>query len=95
MKRDNQSADAPAISAAFKIPKPAASSASYCAGDVGGEYMVVILHGVREATPASADNTMRENLKQTALRANAENEFKAFVEELKKKAQVERKAESL
>ena len=95
VKRDNQSPDAPAIGAAFKIPKPAASSASYWAGDVGGEYMVVILHGVREATPASADNTLRENLKQAALRANAENEFKAFVEELKKKAQVERKADSL
>ncbi len=95
VKRDNQSTDAPAISAAFKIPKPTASSASYWAGDVGGEYMVVMLHGVREATLASADNAMRENLKQTALRANAENEFKAFVEELKKNAQVERKAESL
>ncbi len=95
VKRDNQSTDAPAISAAFKIPKPTANSASYWAGNVGGEYMVVILHGVREATLASTDNMIRENLKQTALRANAENEFKAFVEELKKNAQVERKAESL
>ena len=95
VKRDNQSTDAPAISAAFKIPKPAANSTSYWAGDLGGEYMVVILHGVREASPTSADNAMRENLKQAALRANAENEFKAFVEALKKNAHVERKAESL
>ncbi len=95
VKRDNQSADAPAISAAFKISKPAAHAASYWAGDVGGEYTVVILHGVREATPGSADNAMRENIKQAALRTNAENEFKAFVEELKKNAQVERKDEDL
>lgn len=96
VKRDNQSTDAPAISAAFKIPKPAtANSASYWAGDVGGEYMVVILHGVREATPTSADNALRENIKQAALRANAEIEFKAFVEDLKKNAQIERREESL
>lgn len=95
VKRDNQSPDAPVISTAFKISKPAANSVSYWAGDVGGEYTVIILHGVREATPANADNAMRENLKQAALRANAENEFKAFVEELKKNAQIERKVESL
>ena len=94
VKRDNQSVDAPAISAAFKIPKPAANNPAYWAGDAGGEYTVVILHGVREATPSNADNTVRENLKQGALRTNAENEFKAFVEELKKNTQIERKAEA-
>ena len=94
VKRDNQSVDAPAISAAFKIPKPAANNPAYWAGDAGGEYTVVILHGVREATPSNVDNTVRENLKQGALRTNAENEFKAFVEELKKNTQIERKAEA-
>ena len=88
------SADAPAISAAFKIPKPAANHPTYWAGDAGGEYTVVILHDVREATPGQVDNTVRENLKQGALRTNAENEFKAFVEELKKNAQIERKADA-
>lgn len=96
VKRDNQSGDAAVISAAFKVVKPAANAVSYWAGNVAGEYTVIMLHDVRESVPTSADNnTIRENLKQAGLRTNAESEFKAFVDALKKSADIERKTEDL
>lgn len=95
VKRNDQLADAAAVSASFKIAKPAANAVSYWSGDLGGDYGVVILHGVRDAAATTMDATTRENLKQAALRADAESEFKAFVEEVKKKAKVEIKAENI
>ncbi|MFZ5593786.1 MAG: SurA N-terminal domain-containing protein [Pseudomonadota bacterium] len=96
IKREEHTIDPLIVNAAFKLAKPAQNAKSF--GGVAlssGDYALISVSAVSNADPKTMDAATRDALKQAALRFYGESEFKAFLDELREKAKIVTKAESL
>ena len=78
--RDADSLDAALVQRAFRLPRPSEDKAEYAQLSVEDGQAIVVLHAVRDGDPSSATEAERVTLERNLLAAQAQIEFRAYMD---------------
>lgn len=87
--RESEKPDAALVQRAFRLPRPAANETEYAQLSLQDGQAVVVVKAVRDGDPASATEAERETLARNLLAAQAQIEFRAYLEATKSDISVE------